>query len=148
MNTLTIDKLLINQPKFKGAFPCDMLPKVQDNEYSMIVNTDNSFKQGEHWTAFVIVNDNVYYMDSFGRNYDNKSFPNDYTSNLAKLFLGKRVRINNKVLQGFQNNTCADYCVYFIAKFYENIPFPSIFKDFTEDFNFNDKKIVKYIFKL
>ena len=121
MNTVTIDKLLSNQSKFKGAFPCDAIPKINDREYAMIVNTDNSSNEGEHWTAFIINNEHVYYMDSFGRNYDNKSFPSDYTSNLAKLFLGKRIKINDKVLQGFQSNTCSDYCIYFIIKFYENI---------------------------
>ena len=145
MNTLMIDKLLVNQPNFIGAYPCDKIPKVSKSNYSMIVNTDNSSQDGEHWTAFIIKGETVYYMDSFGRNFDNKSFPIDYNINISRLFLGKRILFNDKVLQGFQNNTCGEYCIYFIARFNENIPFSNIFRDFSRNLNSNDQKIFKIV---
>ena len=143
MNTQQIDKLLENQPKFKGTFPCDVIPIITEPDYSIIVNTDNSSSPGSHWTVITFKGDNVYYFDSFGRNYDNKSFPEDYTLNLSKLFLGKRIKFQNKVLQGFHTNTCAEYCIFFVKQFHRNVPFSNICNDFTENLNLNDSKIMK-----
>ena len=42
LSTDDIDEILKNSTKFKGAFPCDQIPKFPDNEYSVIINVDNS----------------------------------------------------------------------------------------------------------
>ena len=145
MNTHQIDSLLSNESKFKGSCPCDLIPDIKEQEYSVIVNTDNASKEGEHWTAIVIDHDTVYFMDSFGRNYNNKSFPKDYRQLLRELFIGKKVVYNDRVLQSFQSNACAEFCIFFIKKFYEGVPFSSIFRSFTDDLCSNDKKVVLFV---
>ena len=69
LGTSEIDEYLRGSIKFKGAYPCDQIPILPDNEYSLIINTDNSSLPGSHWTALVVRGNNVYYFDSFGRLY-------------------------------------------------------------------------------
>ena len=143
LSTEEIDKLLSKQLKFKGAFPCDKIPIFEDNEYSFIVNVDNSSLPGSHWTALVIRGNNAYYFDSFGRLYDNASFPADYTANLQRFCLGKKISFQNKVLQGFHSYTCGEYCIYFIKQLEKRIKFSGVFHDFTTNLRSNDLKIMK-----
>ena len=143
LDTDEIDKLLGSSSKFKGAYPCDQIPNFPDNEYSVIINVDNSSLPGSHWTALVVKGNNVYYFDSFGRLYNNSSFPVDYIENLGKICFGKKIMFQNKVLQSFHSNTCGEFCVYFIKQFEKNVAFSRIFHDFTENLKLNDTKIMK-----
>ena len=142
LSTDQIDNLLKAHKKFKGAFPCDQIPKFMENEYSVILNCDPISLPGSHWTALVVKGNTGFYFDSFGRFYDNFSFPEVYRENLSKICLNKKMRFQNKVLQGFHSNTCGEFCVYFIKQMDKNVPFSNIFRDFTENLNFNDKKII------
>ena len=143
LNTDEIDELLKNFNKFKGGFPCDQIPNFSDNEYSIIINVDASDLPGSHWTALVVRGNNVYYFDSFGRLYDNFSFPNNYISYLSQICNGKKVTYQKNVLQDFHSNTCGEYCVYFIKQMEKNVIFSSIFRDFNENLKRNDVKILK-----
>ena len=143
LSTDDIDEILKNSTKFKGAFPCDQIPKFPDNEYSVIINVDNSTLGGSHWTALVIRGNNAYYFDSFGRFYDNNSFPVDYKENLSKICIGKKIVFNKKVLQGFHSNTCGEFCIYFIKQLERNVPLTRMFNDFTENLKINDSKILR-----
>jgi len=143
LSTDEIDDLLSKQVKFKGTFPCDKIPVFKDSEYSIIINVDNSTLPGSHWTALVIRGNNAYYFDSFGRLYDNASFPTEYTVSLQRLCLGKKVLFQDKVLQGFHSNTCGEYCIYLIKQLEKHIKFSEIFRDFKLNLKFNDLKIMK-----
>ena len=143
LNTDQIDNLLKNCTKFKGAYACDQIPNVNDSEYSLIVNTDVSELPGQHWTALMFKGNNVYYFDSFGRLFDNFSFPDDYRTYLRQLCGSKKVYFQNKVLQGFHSNTCGEYCVYFVKQMEKNVPFSSIFRNFSDNLKANDLIILK-----
>jgi hypothetical protein len=143
LDTDQIDKYLRSEANFKGVFPCDQIPDFPDNEYAVIINVDNSNLPGSHWTALVIRGSNGYYFDSFGRYYDNRSFPADYIRYLSKICVDKKMKFNDKVLQSFHSNTCGEFCIYFIKQLDKNIKFSTIFHDFTENLKFNDVKIMK-----
>lgn len=67
MNGQTIVDLLSHIPNFIGVFASDNLPtNVQLSEYAFIVNTDPSWKPGEHWQAVVIKENVCFFFDSFG----------------------------------------------------------------------------------
>lgn len=146
LDTDEINKYLRSLDKFKGAFPCDQIPVFPDNEYAVIINTDNSDLSGSHWTGLVIKGSNGYYFDSLGRYYDNQSFPTDYIEYLSKICVDKKMKFNEKVLQSFHSNTCGQFCIYFVKQLSRNVKFSSIFHDFTENLRSNDVKIMK-IFK-
>ena len=143
LSTDEIDRVMEKEESFRGTYPCDQVPNFTDNEYSIIINVDNSTLPGSHWTALVVRGNNAYYFDSFGRLYDNFSFPADYRESLQKICLGKKVVFQNRVLQGFHSNMCGEYCVYFIKQLGKRFNFNEIFRGFTENLNSNDKKIIK-----
>ena len=52
---------------FLGCFPLDELPYFpQRFPASLIVNTDTSIGNGDHWLALVLEKDECFYFDSFG----------------------------------------------------------------------------------
>ena len=143
LSTDKIDDLLRNYEKFKGAFPCDQIPKFLDNEYSIICNCDTSNQRGSHWVALVIRGNSAYFFDSFGRSYDNFSFPEAFRKYMGEICLNKNLHFQNKVLQSFHSYTCGEFCVYFIEQMHKNVNFSYIFRDFTENLKANDMKILK-----
>ena len=96
LSTTNIDLILENNEKFKGAFPCDQIPQFSDNEYQLIINTDNSSLPGTHWTGVVVRGSDVYFFDSFGRYYENLSFPSDFRTSIQKLCVGKNIKFQKK----------------------------------------------------
>jgi hypothetical protein len=63
--------------KFKGVFPSDKIPKLNDLSPYCILNLDKSTESGSHWIALAKMpnsNDSLVY-DSFGRDY-RKIIPN------------------------------------------------------------------------
>ena len=53
MNTIQIDEKLKHIPTFLGAFPYDQLPKSKKHSYSLIINTEPSTAEGDHWLALI-----------------------------------------------------------------------------------------------
>jgi hypothetical protein len=60
---------------FKGVFPSDKIPKLNDLKKYAIVNVDKSTEAGSHWMALAKEGDHTYLYDSFGR-YNTKIIPN------------------------------------------------------------------------
>lgn len=57
----------LNIPNFRGVFMRNDLPKSKPyvNECG-IINLDDKNSRGSHWTSYKIVDDDVFYFDSFG----------------------------------------------------------------------------------
>ena len=53
--------------KFKGVYPSDKIPKLNDLSPYCIVNVDNSREAGSHWMSIVKSGNNCILYDSFGR---------------------------------------------------------------------------------
>ena len=62
-----IENILKTSKNFLGCFPLDELPNFpQRLPASLIVNTDTSIGNGDHWLALVLKKDKCFYFDSFG----------------------------------------------------------------------------------
>lgn len=114
MNTLEINDTLLNNKflssSFIGVFPCDYLTfKVNKYPCSLVVNTDPSYKEGEHWVCFYIdKNKTIEYFDSYGVPPLNDEILNFYKEN------GNGHVYNNKQLQGLSSRACGHYCVLYL----------------------------------
>ena len=53
--------------KFKGVFPSDKIPKLNDLSPYCILNVDKSTESGSHWVALVKNGEDSILYDSFGR---------------------------------------------------------------------------------
>src|ERR1700754_3155979 len=67
MNTFEINKELGSVSIFCGTFPRDLIPVIETRPAAVIVNTDASNEEGEHWIALLLLENNRgEYFDSFG----------------------------------------------------------------------------------
>ena len=147
LNTLQLDDVMKHIIDFQGAFPCDQIPKSMKVPYCIIVNTDNANESGDHWTCIRVEKVKAYFIDSFGRDFEDSTFPKDFRKSVRKLFKDKSIIQNNKLLQDLTSNACGYYCVYFLDKLSLNYTFKNIVSDFTKDLKFNDLLVLKYFRK-
>src|SRR5690348_854989 len=110
MDYVTIRKLLKTFKCFKGVFPCDQLPYNTKLPLNIIVNTDPSYKPGEHWISISIKKQGKgEYFDSFG-------LP-PIVDDIIK-FLEYKCSpgwtYTKKTLQNITSQTFGNYCVLYI----------------------------------
>lgn len=79
MDTLEIDKTLADVSHFRGAFAYDILPPKLDEDFSLVVNTGNSSSPGDHWLVLQRRHGRIYFIDSYGRNYNDATFETIFT---------------------------------------------------------------------
>lgn len=72
--------------KFKGVFPSDKIPKLNDLKPYCILNLDRSDQSGSHWVGLAKYGDNALLYDSFGRKY-NEIIPNIRFSGNGKIVM-------------------------------------------------------------
>ena len=144
LSTTDLDKAMRYIVGYKGAHPCDMIPRDLKPPYSLIVNTDNSSKPGEHWIALQVTKDKVYFLDSFGRKFDNISFPVDFRRIMRKIMRRKRLTFNNNLIQDLSSNACGYYAIYFLDGMSMKKTPKRLLNTFTQDLKKNDKIVVRY----
>ena len=96
--------------KFAGVFSADKTPTLVPNTF-VIINTDKSGSQGEHWVMLARVRNRHFFGDSMGKSvkhYKNlKNFP-------------KVAYLNEIQMQ--QDPICGLYSIYFALKLFDNVP--------------------------
>ena len=93
-----------NQPRFKGVYSRDNLPKIKDGPY--VINLDEDSNIGTHWIALYILNNDVTYFDSIGV----KHIPKE-----IKAFIGnKNIKTNIFRIQAYDSIMCGCFCIEFI----------------------------------
>jgi len=99
-------------PDFNGVYPVDKLPKVIKSPTSIIVNTDTSNLQGQHWIALSYEKGKeVYAFCPLGLYY-----PRCLTEKLHKS--GCKVIYNRKMYQMPWESTCGWHCLAFLIRRY------------------------------
>lgn len=110
MNTKEINTILRHIKSFLGAFPCDQLPKIKKRPASLVVNTDDSNKPGEHWIAIYLPLDgSAEYFDSFGL----PPLRNHILTFLYEQSDGFII-YNNQTLQNIASSSCGLFCISYI----------------------------------
>ena len=137
MDTLLIRKLLKTFKCFKGVFPCDELPYEENLPLNIIINTDPSYKPGQHWVCVSIQeNGNGFYFDSFG-------LPPLKTEIIDFLNYKciKRWGRNKVALQNVLSKTCGHYCVLWIIFRCQGLTNETFISQFKDDTLENDRKM-------
>lgn len=103
-----IESYLSGHKYFLGCFPHDKLPPFPTEfPRTIIINTDDSSKSGDHWLALVITKRKCFYFDSFGLPIMN--------SNILRYLEGySTVTYSNICLQHMLSNKCGQFCIVFI----------------------------------
>ena len=111
MNSDQIERILTQDPYTKHVFkevcPRDRLPASISYPSAFVLNTDPSWRRGEHWIAvYFDENKRGEFMDSYGLNsefYNFDSFTNENATNWS---------CNSKSIQNPLSVVCGHYCVY------------------------------------
>jgi len=145
LGTSDLNRLKSHVVYFRGGHPCD------DGEvytlkppYSVIINTDNHNKPGQHWVGVYIDSERMFFADSFGRSVWDESFPVDFRKTLKRLSLGRRLIYNPKLVQSLTSNACGYHCMYVLDRLSLNKSIREIYRVFDDDLTANDSFVVKY----
>lgn len=109
---MTIGKKFLGV-KFKGVYPSDKIPKLNDLSPYAILNLDTSKESGSHWVAIAKHGNITYLYDSFGRR-DTQIIPNlQYSGN------GRIQNTDRDVEQKINEMDCGARCIAWLI-FFEN----------------------------
>ena len=140
-SSIYIESYLAKDDQFLGCFPKNKLPPFPSQfPKSLIVNTDEASKPGEHWVALVLTNKKCFYFDSFG-------LPIVDFQILRFLKGYEKVSYSNTCIQDVKSNKCGEFCIAFL----QNVKSKKSYMEFVNKFDvFNLKlndEIVNYILK-
>ena len=115
-----------------GVFARNTVPPIPFyRDVAFIVNTDPLHKPGQHWVAFFVTSDTVYYFDPYGRKP--RGFDEIFNSRNNRLYFNKRIQGNGR--------TCGHYCLYFILSMVSS----ETLNVFSSDLNSNDRYVRRFI---
>ena len=145
MDSLTLDKQLSSVQHFLGAYPFDLLPpKPRTVDFSLVINTDKSTLPGDHWLVLLRKDSTVYFIDSYGRNYNDFTFEKDFTNTVKKYVGDEKIHHNKIWLQRLTSNVCGMYCVYFVRELVEH-NLGSCLAMFSDNLAKNDQYVLNYL---
>ena len=145
MDSLTLDTQLGSVQHFLGAYPFDLLPsKPHTIDFSLVINTDKSTLPGDHWLVLLRKDSTVYFIDSYGRNYNDFTFEKDFTNTVKKYVGDEKIHHNKIWLQRLTSNVCGMYCVYFVRELVEH-NLGSCLAMFSDNLAKNDQYVLNYL---
>lgn len=103
---------------FRGVFPSDKIPALNDLAPYCILNLDRSDEPGSHWVALCKIenrNESIFY-DSFGRCHT------EIMKNLKFSGNGRIKNTENDAEQKVLQNNCGQRCLAFIKMFHDYGP--------------------------
>ena len=94
---------------FKGVFMRDELLQAKTDNECLVINTDHSENEGNHWTCLFIKNGTSYYFDPYG-------FP----PTLEVINYCKEPRYYSSfAIQKMNEVICGHYCIYMLHRMNE-----------------------------
>lgn len=137
MNTNEINRFLREFKCFKGVYPLDMIPYMEERPFIIIVNTHKSNMPGEHWVSLAIDKfGNGEYFDSFG-------LPPIHFEIIKYLDYNcyNGWRYNPIAIQSATATTCGHFCVLYVMSRCQGYSYDEFIKKFNRDTSKNDFKV-------
>ena len=127
----------ISSKTFIGVFTRDQIPAKIGWPCSFIVNTDNIYKNGEHWLAFFLTNleYEIFYPLRYSPKYHN--FENFIKAKCFKYFY------NDQRIQGLFSNNYGFFCCLIIYKRNRNLSFKNFLKLFFKDDQYLNDNLIE-----
>lgn len=142
MNNIEIHQILKRYECFSGVFPSDLLPKLTRVPIALVVNTESSDKNGQHWIGlFIDENLKGEIFDSFGR-----AVLPDLIIDYMKRYCKGGIKISNFAIQHNDSIVCGAYAILFVV--YRSLGYS--FLDFLNTFSahskiFNDEYVLALV---
>ena len=130
--TFQIDDFLRKDDNYLGTFPLDRLPELPNKfPKSIIINTDQSNKPGDHWIAIILTEKHAYYFDSFGLGIVDQQIQQFLLPRYSSIIF------NSLYIQHILSDKCGYYCIYFV-KSVHNL---KSYYNFLSNFKIDDLKL-------
>ena len=131
-----IENILKTSKNFLGCFPLDELPNFpQRLPASLIVNTDTSIGNGDHWLALVLEKNKCFYFDSFGlpivEEYILKFLEPHY----------KTVTYSDVCIQDIGSHKCGEFSILFVKHVNSKITYNKFLSHFNH-FNLKENDVI------
>ena len=111
MSNLKIDEILKNNENYIGTFSKDNVPLLKNNQ-SVIINLQDSDKNGSHWVSYKKIGNKIFYFDSYAIPFVNNIIKNQYPKHK---FICNIYRI-----QSMNSNQCGRFCILFVKSNIKN----------------------------
>ena len=126
-----IEDILRTTKNFLGCYPLDELPYFPRRlPASLIVNTDTSIGNGDHWLALVLEKDKCFYFDSFGL-----PIVEDYILKFIEQHYNV-VTYSDVCIQHIQSDKCGKFCILFV----KHVNSKTTYNKFLSHFNHKNLK--------
>jgi hypothetical protein len=139
LSTIELDRILkhakVTRVKYLGAYPSCITPKTKRRNYSFISNTDEHHEIGEHWCAWVVDGEKIYFFDSFGRDPWDTSLPTHF-KDIVRGY--NHVEYTNVRVQDWTSTTCGHFCIHFIYTLSLGLSYENFLNEYSTDFLNND----------
>ena len=112
---------------FRGTFSLDNIPTFEDETFSVIVNLSKVGEKGSHFIALFILENEIWYFDSFGALQIN-TIIEKYLKKYRKTILYTKTLIQHP-----RSSPCGFFCISFILCIENKIPPKIFFKMFPKD---------------
>jgi len=141
MNGVDIERVLRRycSSEFLGIFASDQLPVIRRLPALLVVNTDDSTKNGAHWVA-MFIDSKKYgeYFDSLAQQplVEFASFMDKYCS---------RWTYSERQIQSISSYFCGHFVIFFCIQRKRGLDMQKILRIFTNDTGFNDMIIHRIV---
>ena len=106
INIFVDDKCI---PHFLGVFAADELDILPyECKGLLVVNTDISSRDGEHWIAIHIEKNNIFYYDSLLTNFHQSEYITTFIKKMKRNFVFNTIQIQSEF-----SETCGNHCLVF-----------------------------------
>lgn len=133
----------VTKQYFKGTFASDQDFENFKTPFCVVSNVQGHTKSGDHWVAFFVYKDVMYYFDTFGRPATNVAFPQVF----GQFSKTRKCFYNPRIVQGLFSETCGVYCIFVLRQLSENVSWRKILKSFSNIPSQNDDVMRKYFRK-
>lgn len=138
MNTRQVNARLKRSTLFRGAYARNKLPTCK-RPFAIIVNTDSSREQGEHWVAIHVPRrGHCEYFDPMGWPPAHRDILR-YLNKQTKKFI-----YSCQPLQGAQSNKCGHFCIAYVKARQKGVKFQDFINSFGTNYDINDIKATSW----
>ena len=139
--TFQIDDFLRKDDNYLGTFPLDRLPELPYKfPKSIIINTDQSNKPGDHWIAIILTEKHAYYFDSFGLGIVDQQIQQFLLPRYSSIIF------SSLCIQHILSDKCGYYCIYFVKSVHNLKSYYKFLSNFMiDDLKLNDCIVIQGI---
>ena len=105
MSNLKIDEILKHNENYIGTYSKDNVPILKNNQ-SIIINLQNSDKNGAHWVSYKKNDNKIFYFDSYAVSFLPDIIKNQYPNH--------KFIFNIYRVQSIDSNQCGRFSILFI----------------------------------